>query len=199
MPIVASKTEGGSFTPHPEGQFPAVCCDLHDLGMMKVTWQGQEKQQRKCDVYFFCGEYREHDGKRIPLLVRERFTVSLSDNARLRKFLEAWRGRKFTPEEEKGFDLETLLLAPAFLQVTHNESNGNTYANISTIMRLPKGMPAPDLPADFVRPSQRPPREDRQGNGKPAQSRSGGPGMDRDVPPPAEPSWQDSDDSDLPF
>jgi hypothetical protein len=156
--IIASNSGGGTFTPHPEGQYPAVCADVQDLGLVQTTWQGQTKSKHMIYVYFYCGQ-RKEDG--TPLLVRERFTLSLNENARLRPFLENWRGRKFTAEEEKGFDVEKLIGAPAFLQIAHNAANdGKVYANVQTIMRIPQGLEAPKLPADFVRPSQRPPREE---------------------------------------
>lgn len=163
MPIIASKSAGSDFQTHPEGPFAAICCDIHDLGMMEVTWEGVTKQQHKVDIYFFCGEFKDDDPS-VPLLVRSRFTLTLDERGRLRPFLQSWRGKAFTPEEEAGFDLEKLLLAPAFLQVSHNHVNGKVYANIDAIMRLPKQQSAPDLPADFIRPSQRPPREEN-GNG----------------------------------
>lgn len=165
MPIIASKSAGSDFQAHPEGPFAAVCCDIHDLGMLEVTWEGQTKLQHKVDIYFFCGEFKDDDPA-VPLLVRSRFTLTLDERGRLRPFLQSWRGKPFTAEEEVGFDLEKLLNAPAFLQVSHNISNGKTYANIDAIMRVPKGMTPPNLPEDFVRPSQRPPREESaNGNG----------------------------------
>lgn len=175
MAIIVSNNGGGSFTPHPEGPFATTCADVHDLGMVEVTWQGTTKNQHKIDIYFYCGETveKEYDGEKrtVPLLVRSRFTATLDDRGRLRPFLESWRGKKFTPEEEKAFDLETLILAPAFIQVSHNEVNGKTYANIDAIMRMPKGMTQPDLPADFKRVKDRPPREEQRqpvGAGAPA-------------------------------
>lgn len=151
MPIIASSNGGGSFTPHPEGQYPTICADVHDLGMMEVTWEGVKKRQHKIDIYFFCGEFVEKEGKKIPLMVRDRFTLSLNEASKLRPFLESWRGKKFTPEEEGGFDVERLILAPAFIQVSHNETPKGVFANIDTIMKLPKGMPVPEIPVDFVR------------------------------------------------
>lgn len=207
MAIIASNSGGGTFTPHPEGQYPAVCADVQDLGLVQTTWQGQTKSKHMIYVYFYCGE-RKEDG--TPLLVRERFTLSLNENARLRPFLENWRGRKFTAEEEKGFDVEKLIGAPAFLQIAHNAANdGKVYANVQTIMRIPQGLAAPTLPADFVRPSQRPPREEgsRSVVGAPAArgSEREPDGYDNHTAPPREddgyrPSRHYDDDEDpLPF
>jgi hypothetical protein len=55
--------------------------------------------------------------------------------------LESWRGRPFTPDEAANFDVAKLIGAPCLLQIVHNTSpNGNVYVNMSSIMKLPKGM-----------------------------------------------------------
>jgi hypothetical protein len=153
MVVVSAKSGGKSnFTAHPEGQFAGVCVDVHDLGFLKTTWQGQEKVQHKIDVYFFCGEYKDGtDGKRYPLLVRDRFTATLSDKGRLKPFLQGWRGKKFTEEELQKFDLDNMIGAPALLTVEHNIVGDDTYANIVGCAKLPKVMEAPATPDDFVR------------------------------------------------
>lgn len=152
MAILASENSSSTFTPHPAGNFASVCVDVDDLGMIEVTWQNQKKTQHKVDIWWYCGLQDAENDR--PLLVRRRFTLSLSEKGNLRPFLENWRGKKFTAEELKGFDLEKLLNVPAFLQVGHNDSGGKTYANVDAIMTLPAAMlPAPTLPAGFVRPS----------------------------------------------
>lgn len=164
MPIIAKKNSG-NFTPHPEGQFAAVCVDVVDLGVIETHWQGQIKHKHKIEIFFFCGEWKDgEDGKKQPLFVRERFTLSLNDKGNLKKFLEAWRGRQFTKEEEEGFDIEKLIGAPAVVQVVHREDNGNTYANILSAMRILKGMDFPEKPKDYVRVCDRP--KEGQENGQ---------------------------------
>ena len=177
MAIIATATSGSKFTPHPEGQYAAVCVDVVDLGMMEVTWQGTTKVQHKIDIVFFCGEWKETDDGRIPLTVRERFTLTLSEKGRLRPFLESWRGQRFTSEEEKGFDVERLLHASALITVEHAERNGTTYANIVSCTRLPKAMKeqCPEPPPEYVRVCD---RDQQDGDGSP---------------------FDDDDDSGLPF
>src|SRR5690554_2520731 len=99
MPIPVSAKSGGSFTPHPEGQYAAVCIDVHDLGMKKQVWNGNEKMARKIDVYFFCGEFKTlDDGTERPMLVRERFTASLHEKSKLLPYVEKMHG-KLTEDE----------------------------------------------------------------------------------------------------
>ena len=59
---------------------------IADLGMQKVTWQGQTKMQRKLSVMMAVDETIEfEDGKVINKTRCERFTASLADNSGLVK------------------------------------------------------------------------------------------------------------------
>lgn len=167
MAIIAKNEGGGTFTPHPEGQHAVVCVDVRDLGMVETQWG----KKHKVEVYWYAGidkhdengnEVTDDNGNPVHLFVRERYTLSLHPDSNLRKDLERWRGKKFTPEEEAGFDLEQLIGAPAFLQVSHNEYNGKIYANVDAIMKLPKGTDHPDVPADYVRFCDRPDENQRE-------------------------------------
>lgn len=148
MPIIAKKTGGGAdFAPAPAGTHPAVCVDVVDLGILKVNWGGKEKSQHKINVVWQIGEARQ-DGK--PFQVQKRYTLSLHEKAALRKDLESWRGRAFNEAELEGFDVEVLVGVGAFLNVIHNVKDGSTYANVSAIMKMPKGMVPPE-PRSYVR------------------------------------------------
>lgn len=56
--------------------------------------------------------------------------------------LESWRGKPFTPEELAGFDLKNVLGLSCFVGVVHETKGDKTYANLASVMKLPKGMPA---------------------------------------------------------
>jgi hypothetical protein len=93
-----------------------------------------------------------------PFLVRRRYTCSLHEKATLRRDLESWRGRAFTDKELQSFDLETLLSVGCLINVIHEARNGSMFANVASVMRLPKGMTAP-VQRDYVRVIDRPPAE----------------------------------------
>lgn len=150
--IIAADNGGGQdFAPAPAGPHPAVCCDIIDMGMIETEWQGKKRQTRKIRVAFQITELRD-DGKRF--VVSRRFTLSLSEKAALRAFLESWRGVPFTPEQLKGFNLVTLIGVPALIQVSHNKPKDRVDANIDAIMRLPKGMDKLSV-VDYVRVKDR--------------------------------------------
>lgn len=158
MPIIATATEGTSFTPAPEGVHHAVCVDVVDLGNVEVEWQGKKKLQHKVNVVWQISETRDDDTR---FRLFKRYTLSLSDKANLRKDLESWRGRAFTEDELRGFDVEKLIGANCLLNVVHRKSNDGTktYANVVSIMPLVKGMPKLE-PLDYKRseptPSEQP-------------------------------------------
>lgn len=154
MAIIAKKT-GGNFIPCPSGTFSAVCCDVVDLGVLKVSFGGKDKQQHKIYISWQIEEEKP-DGK--PFLTSKRYTLSLHEKAALRKDLEAWRGKPFTETECEGFDVEKLIGAPCFLNVLQEKKGDDTYANVKAIMKLPKGTPPLGV-RDYVRVVDRKPEE----------------------------------------
>ena len=164
--MIVSASSQKEFQLHPEGSFAAVCCDVVDLGMQEVTFQGLKKMQHKVRIAFLTSALTDDDN---PSYISQRFTASLDDRATLRSFLESWRGKKFTPAESAGFDLETLIGVGAMLEIIHEAGKNDaskTYDNIFRIGRLPKvdafsGEPISPvaIPADFVRVQDRPKSE----------------------------------------
>lgn len=191
MSLLVKGADGATYTPHPEGAYPAVCCDVQDLGWEEHATYGWKYKIR---LVFFCGLYtdeKEVEGvkKRFPMTVSKKFTASLSEKANLRAFCKSWRGgRDFDADTlRNGFDFEKMLGADALIQISQYEYQGSTYAGIDTVMMLPKGTPGTAFPVDYKRLKD---REDWKG---PAQH----PAMSQ--PDPSEqPSAQQSDD-DLPF
>ena len=126
-----------SFIPAPEGLHQAVCVDFVDLGVMDTPWG----KKAKCRVVWQIEETMDN-GERF--LVSNMYTASLSEKGALRPVLEAWRGRKFTPEELEGFDTEKLIGANCQLQIVHVESKktkGNFFANVQAIVPIGKQTP----------------------------------------------------------
>jgi len=76
-------------------------------------------------------------------MIGKDYTLSMHSKSSLRKDLKSWRGKDFTDEEAKAFDITKLLGVGCMLNVLHKTSGENTYANISSIATLPKGMKAP--------------------------------------------------------
>lgn len=143
MAIIVSANEGGSYTPIDEGTYFALCYGLIDVG------DEYSENFDKCSPKFMilwelvgAGTVTV-DGKEINRTISKRYSKSLNPKSNLRKDLRAWRGREFTDEELKRFDMCNILGAPCQIQVVNSTSNGKVYSNIAAIMNLPKGMPKP--------------------------------------------------------
>jgi hypothetical protein len=157
MAIIAKKPEN-SFTPCPEGLHQAVCVDVVDLGMQK----GQFGEKHKVELRWQTEMENEDVQPTRRFQLRKWYTISLHEKSNLRKDLECWRGRKFTEDELKGFDLEKLLGVNCQLQVIHNiTDDGKTYDNIQAI--VPHNAKLPKIaPQDYTREQD---RAKQQGNG----------------------------------
>jgi hypothetical protein len=71
------------------------------------------------------------------------YTKSINEKAKLRQHLKAWRGRDFTEDELRDFELAKVLNAPCTIVVSHTEKDGNIYANIASVGKMMKGVPEP--------------------------------------------------------
>lgn len=136
MAIIA-RAKGSSMDPIPEGVYTAVCVWIIDMGDQYSDYY--KKSSRKVMLTWeIPDETVEIDGESKPRVLSKEYTLSLSDKAVLRSHLEAWRGKKFSETELDSFDLKNVLCASCQLQVLHNDKG---YANVGSIMALPKGMP----------------------------------------------------------
>lgn len=150
MAIMAQDTGGGGdFSPVPSGNHVAVCNMVVDLGKQRKDFNGEAKVKHEVFIRWEIPSERltwtDKEGKERegPRVIGKTYTLSLHENAALRGDLENWRGRAFTEEERKGFDVAKLLGAPCMLSVIHTPKNGKTYADVKGIASLPKGMEKP--------------------------------------------------------
>ena len=144
LTVNAGNGGGGDFEQCPAGSFAARCYQIIDLGHQTFEWKGEAKVAPKVRITWELNEMMQ-DGR--PFSISREYTASIGDKANLRKDLEAWRGRPFTATELQNFSLENVLGAPCLLGVVHKPSKDGTkvYANVGSIMALPKGMPSPEL------------------------------------------------------
>lgn len=144
-----TETSGGTYTPTPEGQHIMVCSRIVDLGTQPGSPM-YPTPKRKIRVFWELPEervtYTDQDGveREGPVLHSEQYTVSFHEKSNLRKALESWRGKAFSDADfagpPDGFHLSKLIGIPAFGQIVHEHKDGNTYANLNSIMKPPKAM-----------------------------------------------------------
>ena len=162
MSLVLKKEESTStdFKLLEPGTHCAVCTQIIDFGPQTSTYNDEVKEQNKTRLVFEVPAERitwtdkegiESEG---PMTVGKTYTHSMFRLATLRKHLESWRGKGFTPEEEMGFHLKNVLGVPCMLSVTHQsyERDGQTqtYASIDGISKLMKGMDVPKPEGDLI-------------------------------------------------
>ncbi|TPL94770.1 hypothetical protein [Mesorhizobium sp. B2-3-10] len=148
MALLATRG-GGDFQIAPQGQFAAICCQVLDLGHHFSEKYGKWSHKIRI-VWELHGENQIGDGVALtedgkPMSLGAEYTLSLSDNSNLRPFLEGWRGRPFTAEEEAGFDVSKLLGVPCMLTIQHAKSadGSKTYANPVSASPLLKSLQKP--------------------------------------------------------
>lgn len=144
----------GDFKRVPAGTHVALCNIVADLGIQPGSGMYPDPK-RKLYLRFEIPSERvqyEKDGKQVdaPATISREFTASMNEKATLRKFLEGWRGRKFTDAEAATFDVSKVLGQPCLLNVTETEKGGETYANVASASPLIKGMPAPSAENDLL-------------------------------------------------
>lgn len=146
MALVATN-KGGNFALAPAGVHIARCYGIYDLGTQPDTWQGKPKPQHKVRIAFELPNEKHvfQDGKgEEPFTLSNKFTASTGERSNFRKTLEAWRGRPFSEEEIKAFDISKLLGVTCLLNVIHKTGKENKVrANIASISKLMFGQTCP--------------------------------------------------------
>lgn len=148
MGFIAADSGGGNFKRVPAGVHIGRCYSLIDLGTQRTEGQYGVKMQHKVRIgWELFGEDEnggplvvEVDGQDMPMTISKSYTVSLHEKAGLRKDLSAWRGRDFTEDEAKAFDISKLLGAYCMVNVTTSETNGKTYSNVAGLTPLPAAL-----------------------------------------------------------
>lgn len=145
---ITAKNTGASRELIPTGNYIARCYSMIHLGTKKENILGAEKILNKVRITWELPTetkvFSEDKGEQ-PFVISKEYTLSMHEKANLRKDLESWRGKGFTDDEAKSFDITKLLGIPCMINVIHKVSkSGTEYATISAISGMPKGTQCPD-------------------------------------------------------
>jgi hypothetical protein len=155
MGLTAKASSESSFKPVPAGMHLARCYRIIDLGTQTTEWQGKEKKTYKIMMLW---EVHGEDDQGVALVtdrgeqmsISKNYTMSLGEMSSLRADLKAWRGRDFTAEELRGFQLKNVLGAWCMLTVSRTEGqNGKEYSNVVTVNPVPASIKKAGLPDGF--------------------------------------------------
>lgn len=148
MPIIASNNS----TPReliPAGNYIARCYQMLEIGTITEVVMGKQKIQQKVrigwELPLETKVFKEENGEQ-PLVISKEYTLSMNEKANLRLMLKSWRGKDFTEEEAKAFDITKLLGVPCMLNVIHKPSKSDPtkiYEEIAGITPVPKGITVP--------------------------------------------------------
>lgn len=146
----ASNQYGDSEVP-PAGNHAAVLVGIIDLGTQREKgFQGAEDRDvhKVMLVWELTGEKKSASTENH--VTWTDFNASFNEKAKLRQWIEKWRGKAFSEDEE--FDLSSLLGKKCLLTLVHKESQkGRTYAKVDGIAPVPKNFA---VPAAQIKPLQ---------------------------------------------
>jgi len=131
--------KGGDRVKIEPGTYSARCFRVVGIGTQQTPF-GEKRQliiSWELPTELIVGG--DWDGK--PMGVHKFYTETLNERSNLRKDLELWRGRAFTPEELDGFELENLLGAPCLVTVVATETDGR---KVGSVTAAPKGLEVPE-------------------------------------------------------
>ena len=130
------------------GVYIGICVGVIDLGE-----QYSEKFKKYSNdvqiVWELVGETVEVDGEQKPRQLSRTFSVATSKKANIRSVLESWNGKKYSDDEFGDVDLFDQLGKACQLNVVLNDTG--EYANVDSVIPLPKGMPAPTTETEFIK------------------------------------------------
>jgi hypothetical protein len=143
-PKASSGSGGGEYVACPPDNYPATIAAIFDIGIQSETFNGETKDARKIVLIYELSE-KKPDGK--PFVLAERYTYSLNgDKAKFKKLIESLYGFKLA--DDQPVNVKELVGFPCMVNVASVDEIKNdkkrTYNKITTIAKLPKGMPAPE-------------------------------------------------------
>ena len=137
MALIVRKPKEGEFELAPQGTHIARCYMVVDEGMQEGTFGVKHKIR----IGWELPNELMKDGR--PFVISKEYTASLHPDSNLAKDLVSWRGKSFTDEELAGFDIFKVQGAPCMLTVIYNVKDAKTYANVTSVTAVPKGMVIP--------------------------------------------------------
>lgn len=149
MGIYAEKKES-DFKQVEPGTYVARCYSMIEIGTIETEYMGEKKKAHQVCITWELPEekavFREEKGEE-PFAVSKTYTLSMHEKSTLRKDLEGWRGKGFTEEEARKFDITKLLGKACILNIIHEpgkQDPSKSYVKIASVSKLMKGQVCPD-------------------------------------------------------
>lgn len=139
----------------PAGNHIARAYSMLEIGTVTEIIMNKSQTLRKVRIGWELPNetriFKEEDGE-MPFVISKEYTLSMHEKSNLRKDLKSWRGKDFTEDEVKMFDITKLLGVPCMLNIIHTPSKDGSrlYANIAGVTPMPKGVKCPPQVNDTV-------------------------------------------------
>lgn len=146
MSIIASTTQRELI---PAGNYIARCYQLIEIGTVTDIVMGKTSTSKKVRIGWELPDEMKVFDEKIgpqPRVISVEYTLSTGKKATLRAMLASWRGKDFTEEEAKGFDITKLIGAGCMINIIHKAGVADPtklYEKIAGITPLPKGVKLP--------------------------------------------------------
>jgi hypothetical protein len=134
----------------PAGNYIARCYQMIEIGTVNELIMGENKVLKKVRIGWELPTelkvFNEDKGEQ-PLVTSKEYTLSMHEKSSLRADLKSWRGKDFTEEEARAFDITKLIGKPCMINIIHKPSKSDPtkiYANIAGITPLLKGVTMPE-------------------------------------------------------
>ena len=130
------------------GNYIARCYQMLHIGTVQETILGETKILNKVRIGWELPTelktFSDEKGEQ-PCVISKEFTLSMNEKSNLRKLLASWRGKDFSEEEAKAFDITNLLGKACMINIIHKPSKDGTktYQEIAGCTPMPRGMECP--------------------------------------------------------
>jgi hypothetical protein len=133
----------------PAGNYIARCYQMIHIGTIQEVIMGEPKVLNKVRIGWELPEerrvFKQENGEQ-PFVISKEFTLSMHEKSNLRKTLASWRGRDFSEDEAKSFDITRLLGVPCMINIIHKQGKrdpAKQYEEIAGVTPLPKSVVCP--------------------------------------------------------
>lgn len=133
----------------PAGNYFARCYQMIHIGTVHEVIMGTAKILNKVRIGWELPTeqkvFKQENGSQ-PLVISKEYNLSMNPKSTLRKALASWRGKDFSEDEAKCFDVSKLIGVPCMLNVIHKpgaKDPSKIYEEIGSISPMPKGINCP--------------------------------------------------------
>lgn len=135
----------------PAGNHIARCFQVIEIGTVREEFAGEPKFLKKVRIGWEVLDELRVFNKEIgqqPMMISREYTASMYEKATLHQHLVSWRGKQFSAEELKGFEVEDMIGTACLLNIIIVQGKADPsrmYNSISSVSALPKGTILPPV------------------------------------------------------